>query len=60
MSDPMGELDPEILARALAKAAERGERLEDVIERRMREYISEGNPPLSAGTRTVESPPHLR
>jgi hypothetical protein len=43
MSDPMGELDPEILARARAKAAERGERLEDVIERRMREYI-DGEP----------------
>lgn len=43
MSDPIGELDPELVARALAKAKERGERLEDVLDRRMREYLQDGD-----------------
>ncbi|WP_345543517.1 hypothetical protein [Microbacterium jejuense] len=41
MSEPIGELDPELVARALAKAKARGERLQDVLDRRMREYVED-------------------
>lgn len=49
MSDLLGELDPDILARARAKAAARGEQLEDVIERRIREYIADEPDNLQPG-----------
>jgi hypothetical protein len=49
MSEPIGELDPDILARARAKAHSRGERLEDVIERRMREYIDDESETVQPG-----------
>lgn len=41
MSDPVGELDPELVARALAKAKRRGERLEDWLDRRLQEYVED-------------------